>query len=868
MSNRDAERTREAFEQLLELPANQRDARLDALAETSPDLAPRVRKLLKAHERAEKFGSVLNPGARPTALPETIGPYRLLDRIGEGGMGVVYLAEQKLPVRRRVAIKVIQPGMASPTVIRRFEAERQALAMMNHPGIAGILDGGETEDGLPYFVMEYVQGTPLLRYCDSHRLDIRQRLQLLRRIALAVQHAHQKGVIHRDLKPSNILVTEGDGEPQPKIIDFGVAKALFQPLTSSTLHTRSGAILGTPEYMSPEQCASSNVDVDTRSDVYALGALMYHLLTGVPAHSFSEEGLGDLEIMRRLAEHDPPTPSRRALEMDEAALRCRRQGSPGAMLRLLRGELDWITMRAMARDRNRRYESAQALADDIEKYLSSKPVAAGPPSVRYLLGKFVRRHTLATTVFVLTFLFLGASSMLMYWQVQKTRVERDRANREAAIAREVTSFTAGLFEYASPTASSEQGVSARELLDAGVRRLQLKEVSDPVIHAALLGSAGNAYLGLDAIDEARPLLDRSLELRERHQPGSTEHVDALLSLSDWFIATSDFAEAERIARAAFDIQDSLTVRTRLAVALRNQNRLEEASRLLEPATQSPTGSEAAEALLELGRVRIAEGNFAAAEKLISRSVAQYEQLKQGPSAASIEALDVLGEARFFSGNHEAAAQIFRSAIDDAISIYGEDHSAVGILLNNLGASLYMVSGPEAYKQAEAAYRRALVIQEAAFGRQHVEVANVYNNIGNVLFKAARYAEAVKPLEIAIDLRRQLLGANHPDTLTTQLSLAISRSHVGQLEESIAELRTIVAGFEKELGRNHWRTANALFYLAQTLQRAGDLQQANKIGEEALQIFQHSLGPEHIRTLKARKLLDKVASESSILTGSS
>ena len=354
------------------------------------------------------------------------GRYKLLEKIGEGGMGAVWVAEQMQPVRRKVALKLIKPGMDSRSVLARFEAERQALAVMDHPNIAKVLDGGLAETGRPFFVMEYVKGVPITEYCDARRLSVPERLQLFVQVCQAVQHAHQKGIIHRDLKPSNILVAPYDDRPVPKVIDFGLAKAMHQSLTELTLHTAHDAVLGTPLYMSPEQAQLNNLDVDTRSDLYSLGVLLYELLTGsTPLEKQRFKQAAWDEIRRIIREEEPPRPSMR-LSSSQAlpSLAAGRQMEPARLTKLVRGELDWIVMKSLEKDRTRRYETANGFALDLERYLAGEPVLAAPPSARYRLRKFVRKHRAALATAAAIILLLLAGAAVSTWQaVRATRAE-------------------------------------------------------------------------------------------------------------------------------------------------------------------------------------------------------------------------------------------------------------------------------------------------------------------------------------------------------------------------------------------------------------------------------------------------------------
>jgi serine/threonine protein kinase len=395
---------RAIFERALEFASDaDRQRYLDEFCADCPDLHDKVQALLRAHAEAgsflEKppFGPKPNHPSDPIAgQPGTvIGPYKLLEQIGEGGFGVVFMAEQERPVRRRVAVKVIKPGMDTRQVIARFDAERQALALMDHPNIARVLEAGATGSGRPYFVMELVRGIPFTDFCDQNCLTVNERLELFMTVCHAVQHAHQKGIIHRDIKPTNVLVTLHDGQPVAKVIDFGVAKATGQRLTDKTLFTAFTQMVGTPLYMSPEQAEMSGLDVDTRSDIYSLGVMLYELLTGTTP--FDKARLRDApydEIRRIIREEDPPKPSTRISTLGAAStvISAQRKSEPDKLRRLVRGELDWIVMKCLEKDRNRRYETANSLARDVQRYLSNEPVQACPPSAGYRLRKLVRRN--------------------------------------------------------------------------------------------------------------------------------------------------------------------------------------------------------------------------------------------------------------------------------------------------------------------------------------------------------------------------------------------------------------------------------------------------------------------------------------------
>jgi serine/threonine protein kinase len=469
----------------------ERSAYLDAVCGRNTTLRARVEELLKAHEEAGDFLEVpaLEPDATMQDSPlvegpgTTIGRYKLLELIGEGGMGLVYLAEQKEPVRRQVALKIIKPGMDSKQVISRFGAERQALALLDHPNIARVLDAGTTETGRPYFVMEYVKGMSVTKYCDRHKLSIEQRLKLFLQVCYGVQHAHQKGIIHRDIKPSNILISVQDDRAVPKIIDFGIAKAIAQPLTEQTVFTRHGQLLGTPEYMSPEQADMSNEDIDTRADLYSLGVVLYELLTGVlPFEHEALEKVGFAELQRILQEEEPPHPSIRLTNLGEEAKKIaeRRHTQVVALARRLHRELEWIPLKAMRKERSRRYRSASEVADDIQNYLNGVPLIAGPETVIYRVKKFVRKHagSVATVLLVAVAIVLGlVISTTMYFRAKEARKQESVARARAEGAEEVAKEQRKLAEekaedYRRALYASHMGLANAEYQGGNIGRVR------------------------------------------------------------------------------------------------------------------------------------------------------------------------------------------------------------------------------------------------------------------------------------------------------------------------------------------------------------------------------------------------------------
>jgi serine/threonine protein kinase len=498
----------------------ERAAFLDRVCAGDPALRQRIDRLLQYHQQSGSFLESPSQSATVddpiTERPGTvIGPYKLLEQIGEGGFGIVFMAEQQKPVRRLVALKVLKPGMDTRQVVARFEAERQALALMDHPHIAKVLDAGATASGRPYFVMELVKGVPLTRYCDEHRLTLRQLLELFVPVCQAVQHAHQKGVIHRDLKPPNVLVALYDGKPVPKVIDFGVAKALGQQLTDKTLFTGFGAVVGTLEYMSPEQAELNQLDIDTRSDIYSLGVLLYELLTGTtPLERSLLKQAGLLEALRLVREAETPRPSTRLSTVAELpAIAAQRGLEPKKLSGVVRGELDWIVMKALEKDRNRRYGTANGLARDVERYLRDEPVDARPPSGAYWFRKFARRNkvVLATVVIVASSLVTGA--VVSAWQairatkaegLAEQRLETANANyeqmkeqREAAKKQEALADQQRKIAVANETIAKEQELLARRCLYTAQMNL-----------AQQAWEKGNPVRVLQLLENQRPKFDQ------------------------------------------------------------------------------------------------------------------------------------------------------------------------------------------------------------------------------------------------------------------------------------------------------------------------------------------------------------------------
>ena len=568
-----------------------------------------------------------------------VGRYRLLTKIGEGGMGEVWLAQQTTPISRRVALKVIKAGMDTAQVVARFEAERQALALMDHPNVAHVFDAGATLQGRPYFVMEYVPGLSITAYCDTRGLDNNQRIRLFISVCEAVQHAHQKGIIHRDLKPSNILVAEIDDQPHPKIIDFGIAKATSSRLTARTLYTECGVLMGTLEYMSPEQADLTSLDVDTRSDVYALGVVLYELLTGtLPFDTAGWRAQGVDEIRRVIRDTRIAKPSSRVRALahgtDEAAMR--RRTDSRRLVAQLRGDLDLILMKALAKERAQRYGGASEFAADLQRHLANEPILAVRPSARYTALKFATRHRMAVAAssILLLLLLLFAASVLV--QTAQIRKERDRANREAATARQITDFMTNIFAVSDPSESRGQTLTAREVLQRGAQSIDTTLAEQPDLQSRLQLTIGRVYTNLGLYAEAEPILRRSVQIGERTRGvQDPETVAALSMLADVLWYEEQYAEAETLYRQVLSRRqdafgrehpDTLRAQFDLASVYLQQSRWPEAEQLQRDTLDSQRRVLGAEhidtlkSLSNLGVLYYREAKYVDAQQILSELV--------------------------------------------------------------------------------------------------------------------------------------------------------------------------------------------------------------------------------------------------------
>ena len=725
------------------------------------------------------------PGIEPTP-PSMIGPYHLLDRIGQGGMGEVWLAEQTSPVRRRVALKLIRAGINTREIVARFESERQALALMDHPAIAKVFDAGTTPEGLPYFVMEYVDGLPITQYCDRHRLSIRERLALFTQVCSGVQHAHQKAMIHRDLKPSNILTTEVDGEPVPKIIDFGIARATSPRLPNETMLTQVGAIIGTPEYMSPEQ-AASEADIDTRSDVYSLGVVFYELLVGaLPLELTEGRSLPLDELLRRIREEDAPRPStnfRTGTEHTLLSARNRRT-EPRVLRKQLKGDLDSIALKALEKERSRRYGSPSDFAADIERYLRSQPVLAVPPSLAYRSRKFIRRHRI--TVAASAGLAAALIALVVSLTLSSMRIarERDRANREAQTAQRVADFLVGTFHVSDPNESRGNKITAREVLDRGARQIDTDLSDEPQVRARLMFTIATVYEGLGLYEPAKQLVAKAGAIQQSVLgPDDRETLASQRLLARLLQYQARYTEAEALYRDTLQKQERLF---------------------------GPDHVEVLRTKAALGSVLNQLGRYPDAEKLLTE-VMQKTDLTLGPeSPESLGALNSLAIAADGSRQYQKEAALDEELYHRRLRALGPDHPDTFGAMQNLAYTYYRLGR---YTEAEDLQRRGLEIGRRILGNEHPNVLLALGNLANTLVAEHKLQEAEALQREALALRRRVLGPNHPETQFAIGNLAMVLLVQKRYAQAEQLYRQALQGEIKALGENHPEIAYAWYNLA-------------------------------------------------------
>jgi non-specific serine/threonine protein kinase/serine/threonine-protein kinase len=762
------------------------------------------------------------PGAAPDAF---IGPYRLVRQLGEGGMGVVYYAQQLQPIRREVALKIIKPGMDSKQVIARFESERQALAVLDHPNIARVFDAGTTAAGLPYFVMEMVDGVPITRYCDSKYLTVRERIELFIPVCRAIQHAHQKGIIHRDIKPSNILVAEPEGRPTPKVIDFGLAKALGQQLSDATIMMNLGTVLGTLDYMSPEQAELTRHDIDTRSDVYSLGAVLYELFTGttpLDSEHLAKAGYpGALQLIREEAPAPPSTRLRGSTPAAEVA--ARRHSDLGRLPKLLHGEIDWIVLQALNKDRRLRYETVNGLARDLERYLNGEPLEAGPPSTVYRIRKLVQKYRVWLAVAAAFIIMLVAGVVVSTWMAI-------RASRAEAEARAVNDFIQNdLLAQAGASNQSQGGtkpdphLEVRTALDRAAAKIAGKFQRQPLVEASIRQTIGNTYMDLGLYSEAERQFQRALELRQRFL--GENGADTLLSLSSVagvLEREGRLAKAEPLYTKVLEMQrralgeehpNTLSTRSSLAAtyagqaiagdwAVGNYMRAEEIYTRLIPVQRRVLGEDHPRTLVSMGNLAAIYENqhkYALAEPLFIKTLEIERRALGDEHPDSLRTMSNLAELYRMQGDNVKAQPLYVRALEGERRVLGDRHRYTIFTMNGL-AMLYRTDGD--YGGAETLYAQALEGARQGLGEEHPRTLESMTGLAFTYGKERKYTKAEALYARALELRQKVLGREHPMTLSTMIDLGWVWVEQNKNTRAESTFRDVLRSYEKS-GADEW-----------------------------------------------------------------
>lgn len=841
-------REEELFAAVLDRPPAERARFLDTTCSGEPALRARLEALLAAHDShatlsdaalaAVALGS-RDPFAAEDAVGARIGPYRLAEKIGEGGVGTVYRAEQEEPVRRAVALKVIKLGMDTREVIARFAAERQALALMDHPHIAHVFDAGATASGRPFFAMELVRGLPITRYCDEHRLGLEARLELFVTVCAAVQHAHTKGIIHRDLKPSNILVAEHDGRPLPKVIDFGIAKATGPALAGQTLVTAVAQFVGTPAYMSPEQAGPDGTDLDTRSDVFSLGVLLCELLAGrtpFAGRDLKKSGLD--EIRRRIREDEPQRPSALLAACDPESRRAADR---------LRGELDWIVLRCLEKDRTRRYPTANALAEDLRRYLDHEPVSAVAPSALYTLRKFARRYRVAFAAgLAIAFTLLAATGVSAWLAVRATRAERvaearraeaetqraaavaaeRRAETEAASSRAITDFLRrDLLAQASPESQPERDVKLRTVLDRAASRIEGRFPAQPLVEAALRDTLGDTYTALG---------EHALQERE-------------------------FAASRELYRRTLGENHESTLRAeaRWVQALRMQTKLAEASAAATPllaraeAVLGPEHEITQQVVTSLQGVLLAQAKFREAEPLLRRSLAASRRTLGDEHINTLSALSNLALVLANLGRFDEAIVLSEESIALRRKVYGPEHPLTLPTMANL-AAIYAQTGrlDDAVRLATEVF----TLRGRILGAEHPQTLSASDILANILVRAGRRTEAAALFDKSLPVATRVLGPDHAAPLAAAVARADIHLAHGELADADRLADDALARLRKKFGPDHVQTLDALIVHARIRLAQKNWAAADTDLTQALALGERTLGANNPRTVGVRHYL--------------
>ncbi len=788
-----------------------------------------------------------------TELPEeSIGSYKLLEVIGEGGMGTVYMAEQTEPVKRRVALKLIKTGMDTQQVITRFEAERQALALMDHQNIAKVYDAGATDSGRPYFVMELVKGKPITKFCDEQRLDTEARLKLFQKVCQAVQHAHQKGIIHRDLKPSNVMVAMYDDQPVPKVIDFGVAKATGDELTEQTMFTRFGQIVGTLEYMSPEQAQFNNLDIDTRSDIYSMGAILYELLAGEPpfeCEKIKSQALD--ETLRMIREDEPTKPSTRLSAIRDATQAAsNQQTSPAKLGSILRGDLDWIVMKTLEKDRVRRYDTCSSLSEDIERHFRTEPISAGPPSATYRFGKFLKRHRVQFAVMTLVIAIVAVGTFFSAWYAVRAKiaeadakqqarqaslseahaiVREQEAIREASISEAVSEFlNVDLLGNADPDAQPDRDLKVREVMDRASTQIEHRFGSQPLVKAAIRRLIGEAYRSLGDSDKAEEHLQKSLEIYRQHIGHDSEKsVETELSL---LLVMHDEGHYESVRRKLEDIV--VTCSSKFGVA--------------SPLTLKSKW--------QLAEILVHLENPDAALKICENILANCDQTLDADHQLTLRTIAVSASAYGGLGQYDKAEQLYLDARDQFAEILGENHPATIKLLKGYGIRCAM---QHRHSEAESIFRRTLSMEQSSLGLNHPETLVTKSHIANSIFLQGRKEDGLEMAQSIYQEHLRILGEDDWRSISCRFKNAVLINELKGPEAAFSELSELVSGARRALSPANPTRRQILNWYGIVLEELDRHDEQIKLHEQELDLQLKALGPSHVATDESVSKLSKL-----------
>ncbi|HEV3456798.1 MAG TPA: serine/threonine-protein kinase [Thermoanaerobaculia bacterium] len=776
-----------------------------------------------------------HPGEIPRASARPIGSYKLLQELGRGGMGVVYLAARAdSEYQKRVAIKVIRFGMDEPEVVRYFRRERQILASLDHPHIARLLDGGTTEDGLPYLVMEYIQGLPVDKYCDGRRLPIAERLKIFEQVCSAVAFAHRNLIVHRDLKPSNILVTP---EGVPMLLDFGIAK-LLHPGLSGEAPTATAVAL-TPEYASPEQARGESVT--TASDVYSLGVILYELLAGHRPYRLKTRR--SLEVLKAVCEVEPEKPSSavsRTEEVSEGSETVRitpeevgwaRDVTPEKLRRRLSGDLDNIVLMALRKEANRRYGSVEALSEDVRRYLEGQPVSAGKGTAAYRAGKYVRRHALGVAAAAGIVLLLAGFAVTMAIQSARLARERDHVAQERDKAEKTSSFLVDLFKVSDPSEAKGNTVTAREILDKGAARIRGELKDKPQVQATLMDTMGKVYESLGLYDKAEGLLRDALQIRRRALGNAHPDVARTMNvLASVLYEKGDYAGAEALFRETLALQ----------------------RRLL--GSEHP---DVAKTMNNLAGILGSKGDFAGAEALYRETLALQRKLLGNEHPLVAITINNLASVLDDKGDYAGAEALYRETLASERKLLGNEHPDVAQTMNYLAVVL---EDEGDYVRAEALFRETLALRRKLLGNEHPDVAGTMNGLASVLEDKGDYVGAEALFRDTLALRRKLLGKEHPDVAGTMNDLAVVFEDEGDHAGAEALFRDTLALRRKLLGNEHPDVAGTMYGLAAVREDEGDYPGAEALYRETLAVRRKLLGKEHPDVARSLRGLGEVLME--------